>query len=92
MDVFCEKAHTLIFDYAKRGRVLLYCDNGNKRKEFNTYASALNQDSVIMAHDKDQEIFWSEIADAVNKERLIPFHQNLADKMGAGIFSFIKQI
>lgn len=92
MDVFSDEAHGLISDYVKRGRVLLYCDNGNKRREFNTYAPLLKQNDVVMAHDKNQEIFWSEIADTINAEGFIPFHQDLADRMGAGIFSFIKQV
>lgn len=92
MDVFSDEAYTLISDYAGRGRVLLYCDNGNKRREVNTYAPLLKRGDVVMAHDKNQEIFWSEIADTINAEGFVPFHQDLADKMGAGIFSFIKQV
>ena len=92
MDVFSGEAHALISDYVGRGRVLLYCDNGNKRREFNTYAPLLKGDDVVMAHDKGQEIFWSEISDTANACGFTPFHQDLADRMGAGIFSFIKQV
>ena len=91
MDVFSDAAQNIVSKYFKNGRVLLYCDNGKKNQEFNTYAHLLKTNDVIMAHDKDTEVFWSEIAKTTTKENLVPFHQDLANKIGAGIFSFIKK-
>lgn len=43
------------------GRVLLLCDGGNKKKEFELYGSALKKGDFIMLHDwaKDEQAFES---------------------------------
>lgn len=89
-NVFSDEGMRWIKDYMKRGRVLLYCDDGKKPREFNTFAPFLKPNDVIMAHDRDVEIFLEDISDTINKYNLKPFLEKEIQKLRAGIFSFIK--
>lgn len=89
MDVLSDEAVKRVSKLIQRSRTLIYCD-AQKKKEFNLYAPFLKRGDVIMAHDKGVEILYADIAETVKRIGLKPFHQNVADKMGTAIFSFIK--
>lgn len=91
LNVFDEEAINIVIPLLRRGRALVYCDNGDKPREMKTYAPFMKRGDVIMTHDKNQEIFLEDIKTVIEKEGLKPFHQKLADRLGAGIFSFIKE-
>ena len=48
-------------------RVFIYCDNGNKVDEFNTYARFLKPDDIIGVHDWMEEIVVEDISVDVMK-------------------------
>lgn len=79
----------------REGTTLLFCDGGNKVKEFNTFAKYLKKGDIILAHDyhKDHEVFqknkniWAwwetkeaDIADCCNYNNLKPFMQEVFEK------------
>ena len=90
-NVFNEETINLVSALLRSGRSLIYCDNGDKPKEITTYAPLMKRGDIIMAHDKDQEIHLHQIEDVIRRENLKPIHQRLANRLGAGIFSFVKE-
>lgn len=44
------------------GHTLLFCDNGNKEREIEIYASYVGSGSVLIAHDWGTEVFEQNIA------------------------------
>ena len=74
------------------GTTYLWCDNGNKIKEFNLFAPMLKPGDVIAAHDyccdKEgqwwpwQEIKKSDVENAVISNNLVPFFQDHFDTCG----------
>jgi hypothetical protein len=55
-DIISRPNQTLIDLLNRPEKKLLYCDNGNKIKEVNTYASYLREDDLIGVHDWGFEI------------------------------------
>ena len=90
MDVFEWDTEELIKTYLKVGRVLLYCDNGKKIDEFNTYAQYLKPGDVIMTHDRPSEIKFSDIEESVVKYNLKPIYGLELLTYGASEMCFIK--
>jgi len=54
------------------GRTILFCDGGDKIKEFNTFASSLKVGDIIGCHDWDMEISMTDIQDEIKKCGLKP--------------------
>jgi hypothetical protein len=50
-DVFGEAKETIINTIQQKGTTVLFCDGGNKIKEFNTFAPYLKKGDYILAHD-----------------------------------------
>jgi cephalosporin hydroxylase len=68
---------------------VVLCDDGNKRKEFNTYAPFLKKNDVIAVHDYAHHDFWpwQEITDAdvkgaCDQYRLEPYMQDAMHPAG----------
>ena len=92
MDVFGGEAHILIEGYiGAPGRVLLYCDNGDKIREFNTYASYLKSGDVVMTHDRPKEIKVSDIEETVVRCGLKPLYGLDLLTYGSSQMCFIKE-
>jgi len=73
------------------GRTLLYCDGGDKDKEFNLFAPYLKIDDIIMAHDRGtKEIPYDNIKDTVQKYNLVPIFEKEIKKLECRIFMFRK--
>jgi len=80
---------------ATGGRTLIYCDGGYKKIEFNLYAPFLKPGDVIVAHDKvirfrDNEIFFSDIKDTVEKHGLEPMHEYILERYRSRMFMFLR--
>lgn len=55
--------------------ILLVCDGGNKKREFNRFVRYLKQDSIIAAHDWNTEIKLEHVQDTINKHDMKPLHK-----------------
>ena len=81
-DIFSEAGVSAIRELIQvPGRVLLLCDNGDKVREFHTFARYLKPGNVIGAHDyhPDGEYdvrrwAWQEIGDAVVQETCVQYN------------------
>ena len=91
LDVFEPKVTASIETIIRDNRVLLYCDGGNKPREFKTFAPMLCKNDVIMVHDKGREVYENQILQTVAECGLRPFYQVDADWVGADIFTYIRQ-
>lgn len=65
-----EKNEKLSKALGAKGRKILYCDNGNKPYEFNTFAKYLNSGDVIGCHDWGTEITAGDVRETVKEEKL----------------------
>lgn len=87
-NIFSEENENLIKQLIQSGKALLYCDNGDKTKEFNTFAKYLQKDDVVMTHDARVEIHMKDIEETAFENGLTPYHQDKSDEFGARIFCF----
>ena len=55
-DIFTGEAFKLIREFSGQGRMLLFCDNGDKPLELSTYVQAVKPNDLVMVHDYPQEI------------------------------------
>ena len=69
-DIF-ENADEIIVLIQKPGITVLFCDGGNKVREFKTFAPHLKKGDIIAVHDWMTEIFPENTQDFAVKE-LIP--------------------
>lgn len=90
MNVYSEEAKKIVSDKAKSGRVFLFCDGGDKPKDFTTYAPMMRDWDFILVHDKGSEIYQHHVDPIAEECGLTPYYQEEADKAGATIFSFRK--
>jgi hypothetical protein len=65
-DVFCDEVVEHIKDNIQDNRTFIFCDGGNKIKEFHTYAPLLKSGDCIAVHDWGVEIGWEQIKDVAN--------------------------
>ena len=91
MDVMSPNTVDFVKSLIDKRRALIYCDDGIKIREFNSYAPILKEGDVLMAHDKGREIHDEDISEAIIKYHLKPFHQEEADTIGADIYSFRRE-
>ena len=64
MDAFEKSTIEKIQKYIQEpGKTLVFCDGGNKKREFNLFAKYLKVGDIIMGHDyaKDAKVFQSEV-------------------------------
>jgi hypothetical protein len=87
-DIFSEHGIKLIVDLIKQpGITLLYCDNGEKKREFPLFGQHLKQGDVILVHDyyyskdlfREQftglgccEVVWADIQQTCKSQQLEP--------------------
>lgn len=76
-DIFSMEAEQLIKEMiANSKKTLLYCDGGNKAKEFNTFAPLIKKGDIIIAHDHPREIKLSQIQETIDRNNLTPIYWN----------------
>ncbi len=69
LDIFSYE-HMIAGLISKPERTLLFCDNGNKIREFNTFAPYLKSNDIIGVHDWDAEISLEDIKETCEKYNL----------------------
>ena len=69
-DVFSEETVTHISENIKQFKTFIFCDGGDKVKEFNTYAPLLKSGDCIAVHDWGVEIHMPQIQDTIEKYNL----------------------
>jgi len=88
-DVFMEDTVKMVADFIGDERTLIFCDNGNKAKEFPLYARLLKKRDLIMAHDWTTEITRNDL-DEKTLSSLEPYLQDEFDKEFTLILSMRK--
>ena len=83
-DIF-EDHHRIIADLLSRYPVLLFCDNGNKPKEFQTFVPHLLPGSIVIVHDWLHEIFHLDVEKTVETCNLTPIELPSESWMAAWI-------
>ena len=71
MDVFSKKATDVIVELikSKNKKIFLFCDGGNKGREFNTYAPMLKTGDLLFGHDWRSDLHIGHITDLLVKYR-----------------------
>lgn len=91
LDVFSKEALSIVAKIAKSGRMFIMLDGGDKPQDFETYAPLLRGNDVALIHDKGKYIFKKQTDPIAEKNGLVPFYQEEADKLGTRILSYIKK-
>jgi len=64
-DILSEPHPDIVRLCKSKPRKLLYCDNGNKIREFELYATHLNEDDLLGVHDWGKEIRYSDVEEVL---------------------------
>jgi len=70
----------------KEGRTIIFCDNGDKPKEFNTFVPYMKKGDVIAVHDWGTEIFIEDVRDGCREYNLEETLGKYSDEEGATRF------
>ena len=71
-DAFSEDTKSHIESNIKEFKTFIFCDGGNKVKEFNTYAPLLKSGDCIAVHDWGVEISMPQIQETLKNHNLVP--------------------
>jgi len=71
-DVFSEETRNHVISNIEQCKTFIFCDGGDKVKEFNTYAPLLKSGDRIAAHDWGIEIRVEQIQETLDKYNLVP--------------------
>ncbi len=72
-DVFSKNAQELIKKFIDTySKIFLFCDGGNKGKEFNTYAPMLKSGDLLFGHDWKSDLHIGHITDLIVQLRPTP--------------------
>lgn len=71
LSVFSDEAQEIVKSNISKYKTLLFCDNGDKPREFNMYAPLIKSGDHILVHDWETGIFQNQIQDTINNEKLI---------------------
>ena len=90
-DVFSEEIEKKISDLILiNNKVLFFCDNGNKIKEFNIYVKYLKKGDIIFVHDWNNEIKIKDIQYTIQLENLTPYLHEISYKYNSLLRGWIK--
>lgn len=91
-DVFSEGTVCHVTENISNLKTFIFCDGGDKVKEFNTYAPLLKTGDCIAVHDWGHEIFMDQIEETVKEHGFIidPLFAESATKYGTWIMTFKK--
>jgi cephalosporin hydroxylase len=83
-DIFEPATRALIGRIAARpGRTFLYCDNGNKAREAQTFAEALKPGDFLGVHDFNFEIHTKDVADLLERNILHTWHPEFFETLSS---------
>ena len=91
-DVFAADSVSHIEENIGEFKTFVFCDGGDKAREFNTYAPLLKVGDCIAVHDWGQEIFLGQIEETVRTHGFVvdePFASS-AQSLGTWIMCFRK--
>lgn len=88
-DVFKATTVKEVKDFIKEGKALVFCDNGDKKREFPLYTPILKKNDLIMVHDWGIEI-TSKHLDNKTLSLLKPYRQREFDALKTQILSMKK--
>ena len=71
-DIFSDSVKEHIIENIAEFKTFIFCDGGDKAKEFNTYAPLLKSGDRIAVHDWNQEIFHHQIEEVIQEHGLEP--------------------
>ena len=71
-DIFDENTFNHVRDNMKEFSTFIFCDGGDKAREFNMYAPLLKSGDRIAVHDWGDEIVYEQIKDTCEKYSLVP--------------------
>tara|TARA_R110000765_G_scaffold24535_2_gene61339 strand:- start:4667 stop:5338 length:672 start_codon:yes stop_codon:yes gene_type:complete len=91
-DVFSDATVNHVYENVKNLKTFIFCDGGDKIKEFNTYAPLLKSGDCIAVHDWHHEISMGDILHTVKDHGLVvdSLFASSADKYGTLIMPFKK--
>lgn len=75
ISIFTDEGQEEVKQLLKGKPVFLFCDNGDKPREFNLFVPHLEPGSVVSVHDWPGEIGNRHVADLVKKRGLIPWEK-----------------
>ena len=92
-DIFSVRTMKHVSANISQFKTFIFCDGGDKAKEFNMYAPLLKKGDCIAVHDWGQEIFPNQIRHTVEKYGLVVDEPSAtsANKFGTWIMSFRKE-
>lgn len=76
MSIFTDEGQAEVKQLLKGKPVFLFCDNGNKPKEFNLFVPHLESGSVVSVHDWPGEIGPDNVSKLVEERGLIPWERD----------------
>ena len=80
-NVFTDEGHHEVISLLKGKPVYLFCDGGNKAREFRTFAPMLVNGSTVSTHDWPGEIKPSDVEATVKDLGLVPFEDETWGKI-----------
>lgn len=72
----------------KSGQTLIFCDNGNKVKEFLMFSKYMKKGDIIGVHDWNKEIRLTDIDQLIDSKKLIPFYEQQCDEFNTTLRFF----
>lgn len=92
MDIFTDEAMQLIKSVIADEPTYIVCDNGDKPREFATYAPVIPSGSVISAHDWGEagEIRPEDVSDVVAQHGLVQFEPEEGSKFSTAFGTWVK--
>tara|TARA_R100001440_G_scaffold68770_1_gene90401 strand:- start:119 stop:817 length:699 start_codon:yes stop_codon:yes gene_type:complete len=82
-DIFSDESYQHIKDNMEQfDRTFIFCDGGDKIKEFKTYAPLLKQGDRIGVHDFGLELGWNSIEETCREYFLIPDEPYVSSALG----------
>ena len=83
-DIFAPGTRAMIGRMAARpGPTFLYCDNGDKPREAQTFAAALKSGDYLGVHDFNTEISTKDLADLLERRILRPWHPEFFEALSS---------
>jgi hypothetical protein len=80
-DVFTPEGQSAVIDLLMNKSIYLFCDGGNKAREFRTFVPFLGAGSIVSTHDWPGEIKPDDVAATVADLGLVPFEEETWGKI-----------
>jgi cephalosporin hydroxylase len=91
-NVFTEETYNHVKENLEQFKTYIFCDGGDKAREFNMYAPLLKQGDRIAVHDWNMEVRMEQLTETMDKYNIIvdePFAES-ATNLGTWIMPFRK--